>query len=428
MDYTQTKEFLDQLSTEDDVKAALTNPRFRESHHLDFKRDPYLARNADETQKDLGSMAFDGGFLLIGVDEGPPPGLHDFEIGRQAEILDGEAAKLSPPLPIRTRVIPSSAARGYLLVSIPPSASPVHLTQRGTAPWRNDVTTRLLTAGERAALEEDYRASEEAFRAILACDPFTTVVSGGALGTRSISDYPTVDNLAHSVRVAAKPVFPTRDLLTRQLQDDHRNLRPEGFAWRTAVSASELLTELRRGIPVPDDASLAGLWSGTSRVSAQPTETGVHLQAANQFSGLIDLSIESDGLVVLHVGNVAQILDYGGDPRTVIQDAALITLVREVLEVVRAIIGETSHEGPWRFGINATVGDAAPLSAQPSPQDPYGRTREGGSRIQKSTYLSTAILTRQTIEGDPKLVVRPVVGTLLHQWGVRPAWRSGGYL
>ena len=141
-------------TTEDEVRALISDGSFKESHHLDAKRETGTSPGARrETARDLASFAIDGGQLLIGVDEDKPSGT--FSLAPQP--LDGLVEKLEqiaatlvdPPLTIRVDDIPSDDASraGYLLVTIPPSPLAPHMAD-GRYYARGERTKRALSDAE----------------------------------------------------------------------------------------------------------------------------------------------------------------------------------------------------------------------------------------------------------------------------------------
>jgi hypothetical protein len=77
-------------------------------------------------------------------------------------------SNLSPPLRISTTEIPSdTVGNGYVIVDVPPSPALIHYLNTGRAPWREDTTTRWLTAGEARSLDARTAEAEEAVRDLL---------------------------------------------------------------------------------------------------------------------------------------------------------------------------------------------------------------------------------------------------------------------
>ena len=141
-------------TTEDDVRALISDGLFKESHYLDAKRETGTSPGArKETARDLASFAIDGGSLLIGVDEDKPSGT--FTLAPQpleglVEKLDQIAATLiDPPLTVGLTEIPSDddARSGYVLATIVPSPFAPHMVD-GRYYARAERTKRVLSDAE----------------------------------------------------------------------------------------------------------------------------------------------------------------------------------------------------------------------------------------------------------------------------------------
>lgn len=413
--FSGAKRFFDGLATEADVLAALAGAQheFHETHHVDLKALPPEPKKADELEKDLAAMTFDGGFLIYGVDEGPPITATPFTVAGVVERIDQAAARLAPPLRIRSRVIESSVVGdGYIVVEVPPSAARVHLTSRGTVPWRDNTTTRLLTASERIAINEDYRSIEREFHDVVLRDYFG-------------SNAKTHADVYYRATVGARPLFPVPDLLLSALQDDPRNMRVEGLAWQMAVSADRATARLAEAI-ASSEVGIGAVFLNNG--SAGPcavgtTETGILIEGRNPYSGADRFEVEADGAFMIRTANVGDALQYGDERRLVINDAVLILMAYQAAHIAREIADrEPGYTGPWLFGTYVRTGDALPRSLQPPENDPLGRTTKGGRpSYSQDSYTRTLAVSRDRLD-SPKSVARDIFGTLLHQFGSRPKW------
>jgi hypothetical protein len=143
---------------------------------LDFKRElpPGKGENK-ELARDLAQFAVDGGVLIIGVDDNAqltPVDLHGLR-----ERIDQVARDLvDEPLHVRIDTIPTAAdpAKGYLLVTVPPSSTAPHQVD-GRYYGRGDTTKHVLPDAEVQRLHQlalrRQRDADELLDAEVARDP-----------------------------------------------------------------------------------------------------------------------------------------------------------------------------------------------------------------------------------------------------------------
>jgi len=415
--YAETRAALSALVVETDVKAAIDAGALRESHHLDLKRDPWPAAN-DEMLKDIGAMAFDGGFLVVGVDEGPPVDVSPFPLKGVRERIVQASQKLSPPLKISTTGIPSdTVGNGYVIVDVPPSPALIHYLNSGRAPWREDTTTRWLTAGEARSLDAQKAEAEDAVRDLLrqmVRPPDPSMVAQ--------------DGVQMTVRLIARPLFPTRRPLTGQLQDDPANLTSTGYLWRVLLAAKQAERLAQNDIGASDELSVGALFQGTQHLA--PTESGVVMESGNAFAGLVRAAIEADATTSIFVENIGEVIAFhDGTAVAAYNDRALILLLRQLTRAVRQIIEDTAYRGPWWFGINTNGFQRARAhSRQHSVSDPLRRSNPVGVPITHNEYERVATVSTTTVEEDAGSLTEELVGDLFHQFGCKPRWKSGGFL
>lgn len=114
--------------TETELRDALASGALQEGQHLDLKRALGAAdRGNKDVAVDMASFAIEGGVILIGVDEGPPPSLSPVDLaGLQERIEQIARSRIDPPLRVEVHEVAIDAARGYLAVNIPPSPDAPH--------------------------------------------------------------------------------------------------------------------------------------------------------------------------------------------------------------------------------------------------------------------------------------------------------------
>jgi hypothetical protein len=415
--YAETRNALSALVSEADVKGAIDAGALRESHHLDLKREPWPSAN-DEMLKDIGAMAFDGGFLVVGVDEGPPVDVSAFPLKGVRERIVQASQKLSPPLKISTSEIPSkTVGNGFVIVDVPPSLALIHYLNSGRVPWREDTTTRWLTAGEVQSLDARRAEAEDDVRDLLhqmVRPPNPSTVAQ--------------DGVSMTVRLIARPVFPTRRLLTGYLQDDPHNLTSTGYLWRVLLAAKQAERLAQDNIGASDQMSFGALFEGTPHLA--PTESGVAIESGNALAGLVRADIEADATTSIFVENIGEIIRYDdGAAVGTFNDRALILLLRQLTRTVRQIIADTGYRGPWWFGISTNGFQRATAhSRQHSVTDPLRRTNPVGVPVTHNDYQRVVTVSTTRVEEDAGALTEELIGDLLHQFGCKPRWKSGGYL
>jgi hypothetical protein len=138
--------------SEGELQSAADNGLLQETHYLDLKRElppPSDSANKD-LAKDIASFAFEGGTIIVGVDEGPPPSRHPIELKGQAERMEQIAAmRVQEGVQVKCTEIASAAdpERGYLVVEIPASSRAPHMVD-GKYYGRGDKRNRVLSHAE----------------------------------------------------------------------------------------------------------------------------------------------------------------------------------------------------------------------------------------------------------------------------------------
>ncbi|MQA35746.1 AlbA family DNA-binding domain-containing protein [Modestobacter roseus] len=125
-------------TTEGDIRQAVEDGVLGESHYWDAKREVSVGSRANKRlAADLAAFAVDGGSLLIGLDEDKEAGTFALSPGPTAGMPEriGSIAStaVDPPLFVVVTTIQAEpptdedgAARGYLLVEVPPSPRAPH--------------------------------------------------------------------------------------------------------------------------------------------------------------------------------------------------------------------------------------------------------------------------------------------------------------
>jgi hypothetical protein len=315
-----------------------------ENHHIELKREIPSGKGSNkELGRDLASLAIDGGALYVGVDEGPetqPPALHPVDLTGLAERIDQVARSvISPPLAVGGNVIASeaSAARGYVLVTVPPSSDAPHMIDGRY--WGRGAKTKeqLVDVQVRDVLHRRARAREAAagsLRALVDRDPTP----------------PDLHDQAH-LFVLARPVYGPGDMLLRAFGND---------------SATTWLTKhILHGMPAaepskwsPDLGGAAGTVSRRARgwaihsyeVGASRELRGVRDDAGPSESALLDVEFDEDSTVQLFCGRAT---DERNGARLVL-DALVIGLTRRMVVCAQVLADAAEYQGPWLFGLAVT--------------------------------------------------------------------------
>ena len=151
-----------------------------ETHSVELKRELSAGDGANkELAADLASLAIDGGFLFIGVDETTGPGLSPIPLKGLAERVEQVGlSRIDEPLHVVASAVPSAndPANGYLVVRVPASPRAPHMV--GHRYWgRGEKTKYQLSDAEverLMALREQWAANaKDALSDWMAHDPMT---------------------------------------------------------------------------------------------------------------------------------------------------------------------------------------------------------------------------------------------------------------
>jgi hypothetical protein len=189
-----------------------------------------------------------------------------------------------------------------------------------------------------------------------------------------------------TVRLIARPVFPTRRLLTGHLQDDPGNLTGAGYLWRVLLAAQQAEQLAQDDIRAPAAMGIGALFLGSQRLA--PTESGLLMESSNVLGGLIRATIEADATMSIYIQNIGEIIKHRDETKVLtINDRALVLLLRQLIRAVRQIIDETRYRGPWWFGVRASgFQDARAHSQQRLVNDLFGRTEPVGVSLTRNEY------------------------------------------
>lgn len=339
-------------SSEDEVRALISDGSFKESHHLDAKRETGTSPGSHkETARDLASFAIDGGQLLIGVDEDKPSGT--FSLAPQpldglVEKLDQLAATLiDPPLTVGLTDIPSDddPRSGYILASIAPSPLAPHMVD-GRYYGRGERSKRALSDAEVVRLHAHRDSLDDQAERLLdeevARDPV-----------------PSDQRQLGHLYLVAQPINASRRLAHGLVRGN--NVQDIFGLVHHPTSASPLTSDGITTIPPQP-------WDTTQRMnrargvalSSYAIAPGRSLVPSENDrgaddGGLLDIELRDDGGIRVLVGRMTMTTteQFGDGSKQVVLDGLAVAYARHIVDWAVAISGRTSWYGSWMFGLHA---------------------------------------------------------------------------
>ena len=339
-------------TTEDEVRALISDGSFKESHHLDAKRETGATASArKETARDLASFALDGGQLLIGVEEDKPSGtftLAPQPLGGLVEKLDQIAATLiDPPLTVALNDIPSAddPGAGYILATIAPSPLAPHMVD-GRYYGRGERSKRALSNAEVLRLHERRDSLGEQTERLLdeeiAREPVP--LQARRLGHLYLVAQPinACRRLAHDL-VRSANTMDIFDLVHRP--GSASSLMSDGIT-TLPPQPGETNQLMNRAYGV----ALASYGIAPGRSLARP-ENGRHLDDG----GLLDIELREDGGIRVLVGRMT--IDgsgpFGDGSGQIVLDGLAVAYARYLIDWAVAISERTNWHGSWMLGLHA---------------------------------------------------------------------------
>jgi hypothetical protein len=316
--------------TEGQLREAIEQGVIREDHHHDFKEMLAQGPSANrELAIDLASFAVDGGLLLVGVDEGPPPRFTPVPLAGLAERIDQVAgSRVDPPLRVTCRTIPSEsdASLGYVVVAVPASPAAPHQVDNAYR-GRSDTTNIKLSDGELRRIREERRRVETDAYSLLA----TQIAHHGV----------KVANSSHArLFVVAQPVYADPELLLRSLGDN-----PASELWRM-VAASPILTE-------DFEPDFRHVHTGQQRAGGWAIfHAGTTDPEAGYREDELDIFFREDGGIRLYCERAGDMIPSW--QTRVVMPSIIGGLVWRTLDLARSISGITGYVGNWHLAVGVT--------------------------------------------------------------------------
>lgn len=326
---------------EEDLRAAFFDGRLDEHAWCELKRElaPRSKKANLELARDLASLAVDGGFLYIGVDEDAPAGnpLRPQPLAGLRERVDQVGqSRVTPVLFVESYEIPASGqpGYGYLEVVVRASADAPHQVE-GIYYGRSDTGKCRLPDQqvERLMREREQRrhGAEDALQALIAKDPYQ----------RPAREHPHLficarpgvrrTEMCRDVIGAAMSFRPLLSLLTGVTNDVVRPL----YSMTPRQPGSVLETLLN-----------PQLITGGATMTSNGAQSEQHHR---------ELKIDEDGDLSLYHACVGWDDDpFNGIPRKVLSAPTIVGCVREFIALAVAISHRTRVPGSWHIGIALT--------------------------------------------------------------------------
>lgn len=365
----------------DELADLLTERILVEGHTVDFKRELSKGASANkEMSKDLAAFAIDGGRIFIGVDEGDrdsgvPPSLSPVELDGLKERIDSIArSAVDPPLAVRCIELhdEAEAARGVLVVEVPPSAEAPHKAAERF--WgRGDTTNYVLSAAEVEALYQRRARSRAQIEELLDAE---------------IARDPTPEHMRVNGHVFAfaEPAVPDDDRLRRALGDE------EFVRWFN----TEVRPLMQAAVAAPDlglagsNSLRAGGWAVHDYCISPERTVRPNGDLPAKERQLIDLEVLEGGGVRLFNGRGTDVA--GGDgvreaPRVIVDAVFAATALRAV-QVAHAVSVKCEYRGSWHLGLagNRLRGLASAAASRNFMSDATGYSADDYRRVTTATF------------------------------------------
>jgi len=395
-------------TSEDQLRDALDQRILTERHTMDFKRELPRGGGANkELARDLAQFAIHGGVLILGVDDNAQ--LAPVNLQGLRERVDQVARSLvDEPLHVRIDTIPTAAdpAKGYLLVTVPPSPTAPHQVE-GRYYGRGDTTKHVLPDAEVQHLHQlalrRQREADDLLDAEVQRDPCP----------------PELHNHAHLFAIA-QPVSARSDLLQQVLKDPAGWQRFIHGKVRTGTAGQPLGDDSSRGgwspdLPQIDDVSRRARGWALSAPGVQAGRKVVlpesSVSSPADFEGrLLDLEIGEDGGLRLFCGRASAELgsSYSGrDATESVFESLILGLTKRLLLVAAAVAEAGDYLGQWDFGIAITGLRALVSSRLVQRGDTWA-----AAPFSEDDYRRTVRVTYERLINEPDSIVDDLTGRL----------------
>lgn len=322
------------LSTWDEVVAAAQGGLLEETQWVELKKQlrPADAPGNVELAKDLASLSFEGGVLVIGVEDKSYDVVGCDLDGYRDRISQVAAMRVHPPLsPVVYPTIPhpDDETKGVLVVEVPPSEHAPHMVD-GSYWGRSSNGKRKLGDAEVRLRMEARTGSAEVFKArllgMVEHDPLAPLIDG----------HPTGNGHIYLLAEPCAPVVGRTDDLNLQ------NLVVSRFANRQVIGA---LSSLRYSARDPQGLAVS------SAVADEPTQRKYEDDTCHLLLLDEDTSLE----FVSGGGTIFRQLGASGEDVEVVGSSTIAKSALQFFELIEELsLQHWGYTGQWRVGIHVT--------------------------------------------------------------------------
>lgn len=387
-------------TTEAELQSAADNGTLEETHYLDLKQElkPGQSGNKD-LAKDIAAFSVDGGVIVFGVAEndGASPSLHAIDTAGLSERVEQIArTRVDAQVQVTSTVIESTTVpgRGYLVVRIPQSPRPPHMTD-GRYYARGDKTNIVLSDPDVVRLHERSSAAQS--------DLLAEVDA-----VRTDLDVPAGVPM---LIVLAEPVGAAPDLLTEMASDESYNERVH-----TLLQAADDRESIA-GVP----PSFRGSHSFVRRPNGVAVTTG--MRDGQRFTGdgaAAEIVLEETGRVVLASERPVDLSrpssEVAGELKY-LMDELILGQTRLAINLAAGVSDQFGFTGTWRFAVVIDGLRGAYSIASTWPNFTTRRGSGGYDRYTKNDYRRATVAPGDELRTAPGSVVARLVGSLLRSVG-----------
>ena len=322
------------LSTWDDIQRAAEGGQLAETQWVELKKQlrPTGREGNLELARDLASLSFEGGVLVIGVEDKSHAVVGCDVEGYRDRISQVAAMTVHPPLtPVIYPAIrnPEDTDRGVLIVEVPPSELAPHMVDGSYWGRSSDGKRKLGDLEVRLRMEARSGSAAEFKKRLLAMvedDPLAELVEGHPTGNGHIF-------------LLAEPCAP---VLGRGDDQDLRYVLAGMVHDRCALGP---LAALKYNSPDPQGPTVASQPPGT-QVKREHEDEACYLQLRDEDS---TLRYASGG------GTLFRQLDRSEGPTECIGTAVIIQSTSRFFWLVRELsLKRWGYAGQWRVGIHVS--------------------------------------------------------------------------
>lgn len=377
-------------TTEEGLSAAAREGNLTESHSVELKRELSAGDGQNkELAADLASLAIEGGFLFIGIDESTGPGLSPVPLHGLAERVEQVAlSRIDEPLHVTTAAITcaKNPETGYLVVRVPASPRAPHMA--GHRYWgRGDKTKFQLSDGEVERLmqqrEQWAATAKDLLRDWMANDPLATKPHTNG-----------------HLFVVASPV-PQRDGMLLPLFGEDWQRVIQRLVSQTSHSAGQFVPDIPGGLynfsRTPEG------WSGYSYAVYGERREG-DIPKDREDSAMF-MEICEDAELRLWCGRATFVMN----DRLYLLDALVLGLTARMISLARVVGNESGFFGSWDFGVGITGLENAHLYVQ------HGFSM--GPIYSQSTYTSTTRTSSAELDTGGGPILERLLGRLMRAVG-----------